>query len=146
MDLDGLIVAKAALNRLKILHPNIHVFSEKQMLPAAAQGAIGVEVNTQEVSSHISNLLHLINDQLTYEATQIERLVVASLEGNCLSPISALCKIDGQDAELKVRVSNQDGTDVYNEVTRFKLKNKIDAVNNFIEILIRKGAKEIIQR
>src|SRR5210317_98421 len=75
--LDGLIVAKAALNRLKILHPNIHVFSEKQMLPAAAQGAIGVEVNTQEVSSHISNLLHLINDQLTYEATQIERLVVA---------------------------------------------------------------------
>ena len=145
-DLDGLIVAKAALNRLKILHPNIHVFSEKQMLPAAAQGAIGVEVNTQEVSSHISDLLHLINDQLTYEATQIERLVVASLEGNCLSPISALCKIDGQDAELKVRVSNQDGTDVYNEVTRFKLKNKIDAVNNFIEILIRKGAKEIIQR
>ena len=145
-DLDGLIVAKAALNRLKILHPNIHVFSEKQMLPAAAQGAIGVEVNTQEVSSHISNLLHLINDQLTYEATQIERLVVASLEGNCLSPISALCKIDGQDAELKVRVSNQDGTDVYNEVKRFKLKNKIDAVNNFIEILIRKGAKEIIQR
>jgi porphobilinogen deaminase len=131
---------------LKILHPNIHVFSEKQMLPAAAQGAIGVEVNTQEVSSHISDLLHLINDQLTYEATQIERLVVASLEGNCLSPISALCKIDGQDAELKVRVSNQDGTDVYNEVTRFKLKNKIDAVNNFIEILIRKGAKEIIQR
>ena len=116
------------------------------MLPAAAQGAIGVEVNTQEVSSHISDLLHLINDQLTYEATQIERLVVASLEGNCLSPISALCKIDGQDAELKVRVSNQDGTDVYNEVTRFKLKNKIDAVKNFIEILIRKGAKEIIQR
>ena len=145
-DLDGLIVAKAALNRLKILHPNIHVFSEKQMLPAAAQGAIGVEVNTQEVSSHISNLLHLINDQLTYEATQIERLVVASLEGNCLSPISALCKIDGQDAELKVRVSNQDGTDVCNEVTRFKLKNKIDAVNNFIEILIRNVAKEIIQR
>lgn len=145
-DLDGLIVAKAALNRLKISHPNVYEFSEAQMLPAAAQGAIGVEVNTKEVSSEISDLLHLINDNLTYQATEIERLVVASLEGNCLSPISALCKIDGKDAELKVRVSNQAGTDVYNEVTRFKLKNKIDAVNDCIEILIRNGAKEIIQR
>ena len=36
---DGLIVAKAALNRLEILHPNMHLFSEDQMLPAAAQGA-----------------------------------------------------------------------------------------------------------
>ena len=145
-DLDGLIVAKAALNRLKISHTNVHEFSEAQMLPAAAQGAIGVEVNTKEVSSDISDLLHLINDNLTYQATEIERLVVASMEGNCLSPISALCKIDGQDAELKIRVSNQAGTDVYNEVTRFKLKNKVDAVNDCIEILIRNGAKEIIQR
>lgn len=145
-DLDGLIVAKAALNRLKISHPNVYEFSEAQMLPAAAQGAIGVEVNTKEVSSYVSDLLHLINDNLTFQATEIERLVVASLEGNCLSPISALCKIDGKDAVLKVRVSNQAGTDVYNEVTRFKLKNKIDAVNDCIEILIRNGAKEIIQR
>ena len=69
-------------------------------------------INTKKVSSDISDLLHLINDNLTYQATKIERLVVASLEGNCLSPISALCKIDGQDAELKIRVSNQAGTDV----------------------------------
>ncbi len=38
-NLDGLIVAKAALNRLKIVHPNMYLFSEDQMLPAAAQGA-----------------------------------------------------------------------------------------------------------
>jgi len=145
-DLDGLIVAKAALNRLKISHPNMHLFSEEQMLPAAAQGAIGIEVITNEISSDIDSLLKLINDKLTHQATEIERMVVASLEGNCLSPISALCKINGQDAELKVRVSNQDGTEVYNEVTRFKLENKISALDGFINTLIRNGAKEIIQR
>ena len=145
-DLDGLIVAKAALNRLKISHPNIHLFSEEQMLPAAAQGAIGIEVITNEISSDIDSLLKLLNDKLTHQATEIERMVVASLEGNCLSPISALCKINGQDAELKVRVSNQDGTEVYNEVTRFKLENKISALDGFINTLIRNGAKEIIQR
>ena len=145
-NLDGLIVAKAALNRLKILHPNIHVFTEEQMLPAAAQGAIGIEVKSTDISPYLSDLLGLVNDRLTFQSTEIERLVVASLEGNCLSPISALCKIDNQDVELKVRVSNQDGTEVHNELTRFKLKNKRDAVNNFIETLIRKGVKEIIQR
>ena len=145
-NLDGLIVAKAALNRLKILHPNVHVFTEEQMLPAAAQGAIGIEVKSTDISPYLSDLLGLVNDRLTFQSTEIERLVVASLEGNCLSPISALCKIDNQDVELKVRVSNQDGTEVHNELTRFKLKNKIDAVNNFIETLIRKGVKEIIQR
>jgi hydroxymethylbilane synthase len=145
-NLDGLIVAKAALNRLKILHPNIHVFTEEQMLPAASQGAIGIEVKSTDISPYLSDLLGLVNDRLTFQSTEIERLVVASLEGNCLSPISALCKIDNQDVELKVKVSTQDGTEVHNELTRFKLKNKIDAVNDCIETLIRKGAKEIIQR
>ena len=144
-DLDGLIVAKAALNRLKISHPNKYLFSEEEMLPAAAQGAIGIEVYTNEVSSEIDSLLKLLNDELTHQATEIERMVVASLEGNCLSPISALCKIQDQDAELKVRVSNQDGTKIYNEVTRFKLENKISALDGFINTLIRNGAKEIIQ-
>ena len=145
-NLDGLIVAKAALNRLKILHPNMHMFSENQMLPAAAQGAIGIEINTDELESELGNLLKLLNDESTYKATEIERRIVASLEGNCLSPISALCKIVAQDAELKVRVSNQDGSKVYNEAIKFELDNKIDALQGFIETLIQNGAKEIIQQ
>ena len=143
---DGLIVAKAALNRLEILYPNMHLFSEKQMLPAAAQGAIGIEVNSVELESDIGNLLKLINDQSTYEATEIERKVVASLEGNCLSPISALCRINNKEVELKVRVSNQDGTKVYNEAVIFNLDNKADVLHGFIETLIRNGAKDIIQQ
>ena len=145
-NLDGLIVAKAALNRLEILHPNMHMFSENQMLPAAAQGAIGIEINTDELESELGNLVKLLNDESTYKATEIERRIVASLEGNCLSPISALCKIVAQDAELKVRVSNQDGSKVYNEAIKFELDNKIDALQDFIETLIKNGAKEIIQQ
>ena len=145
-NLDGLIVAKAALNRLKIVHPNMYLFSEDQMLPAAAQGAIGIEINTIELESQLGNLLKLLNDESTYQATQIERMVVASLEGNCLSPISALCKIDAQNAELQVRVSSQDGSKVYNEVVKFELDNKIDALQNLIKTLIKNGAKEIIQQ
>ena len=84
-NLDGLIVAKAALNRLQISHPNTYLFSEEQMLSAAAQGAIGIEVNAIDLKSEMGDLLQLLNDELTYQATEIEREIVASLEGNCLS-------------------------------------------------------------
>lgn len=145
-NLDGLIVAKAALNRLKISHKNCYLFTEEQMLPAAAQGAIGIEINSSKISSSMSYLIKLLNDKLTYEATAIERIIVASLEGNCLSPISVLCKINDQNAEVKVRLSNQSGNEVYNEIISFKLKDQKNALEDLINKLIRNGAKEIIQR
>ena len=145
-NLDGLIVAKAALNRLKISHPNIYIFSQEEMLPAASQGAIGIEVIEENLEAEINNLLQSINDNLTFQATEIERTVVAALQGNCLSPISALCKINDQDVELKVRVSNQNGTEVYDQKEIFKLDNKIKALEGFIEKLISNGAKTLIQK
>ena len=57
-NLDGLIVAKAALNRLQISHPNTYLFSEEQMLSAAAQGAIGIEVNAIDLKSEMGDLLN----------------------------------------------------------------------------------------
>ena len=84
---DGLMVAKAALNRLKIHYPNMHIFSENQMLPAAAQGAIGIEVYVSQIQSGILEMLNMINCQKTFTATKIERDIVAALEGSCLSPI-----------------------------------------------------------
>ena len=145
-NLDGLIVAKAALNRLKISHPNIYIFSQEEMLPAAAPGAIGIEVIEENLEAETINLLQSINDNLTFKATEIERTVVAALQGNCLSPISALCKISDQDVELKVRVSNQKGSEVYDEKEIFKLDNKIEALKGFIEKLISNGAKTLIQK
>ena len=45
-----------------------------------------------------------------------------------------------------MRVSNQNGSEVYNEEVKFNLDNKIDALESFIEKLIKNGAKEIIQQ
>ena len=68
------------------------------------------------------------------------------MQGNCLSPISVLCLIKDQQVKLKVRVTSQDGNEVIDETAKFKLENKVNAVHDFIEILIGNGAREIIQR
>ena len=130
-NLDGLIVAKAALNRLKINYNNMHIFSENQMLPAAAQGAIGVEVCGSQIQSSILEILKMINCQKTFTATKIEREIVAALEGTCLSPISALVTAQGSKLHLQVRVSNQDGSAIIEKETTFKPKEALKAVLQF---------------
>jgi hydroxymethylbilane synthase len=144
-NLDGLIVAKAALNRLKINYPNMHIFSENQMLPAAAQGAIGIEVCGSQIQSGILEILKMINCQKTFTATKIEREIVAALEGSCLSPISALVTAQDSKLHLHVRVSNQDGSTIIEKEITFLPAQELEAVSQFKIELLAEGAQELIQ-
>ena len=144
-NLDGLIVAKAALNRLKIHYPNMHIFSENQMLPAAAQGAIGIEVYVSQIQSGILEMLNMINCQKTFTATKIERGIVAALEGSCLSPISALVTAQDSKLHLQVRVSNQDGSTIIEKEITFLPAQELETVSQFKIELLAEGAQELIQ-
>jgi len=144
-NLDGLIVAKAALNRLKINYPNMHIFSENQMLPAAAQGAIGIEVSVSQIQSSILEMLNMINCQKTFKATKIEREIVAALEGSCLSPISALVTAQDSKLHLQVRVSNQDGSTIIEKEITFLPAQELEAMSQFKIELLAEGAQELIQ-
>ena len=144
-NLDGLIVAKAALNRLKINYPNMHIFSDNQMLPAAAQGAIGIEICNAQIQSDILEILKKLNCQQTFTATKIEREIVAALGGTCLSPISALVTIQDQKLHLQVRVSNQNGSSTIEKEATFSLEQEPDALSQFKIELLANGARELIQ-
>lgn len=144
-NLDGLIVAKAALNRLKIHYPNMHIFSENQMLPAAAQGAIGIEVHVSQIQSGILEMLNMINCQKTFTATKIERDIVAALEGSCLSPISVLVTAQDSRLHLQVRVSNQDGSTIIEKEITFLPAQELETVSQFKIELLAEGAQELIQ-
>ena len=144
-NLDGLIVAKAALNRLKIHYPNMHIFSENQMLPAAAQGAIGIEVHVSQIQSGILEMLNMINCHKTFTATKIERDIVAALEGSCLSPISVLVTAQDSRLHLQVRVSNQDGSTIIEKEITFLPAQELETVSQFKIELLAEGAQELIQ-
>ena len=143
--LDGLIVAKAALNRLEIDYPNIYVFSRREMLPAAGQGAIGVEVCNSQIQSEILDVLQRMNCQETFTATKVEREIVELLEGTCLSPISALVTVQDQKLHLQVRVSNQNGSTVIEREATFLPEQESDALLQFKIELLADGAKELIK-
>ncbi len=145
-DLDGLIVAKAAMNRLKIEYPNVYIFSEKEMLPAASQGVIGIQIFMGDPRrKELINILTKINHGDTFQTVSQERIIVGYLEGDCLSPISVLCQKSKNNFKLKVRVSNHNGTEVINEEVTFG-EGGSGSLRDLQQRLAYGGARELIKK
>jgi hydroxymethylbilane synthase len=102
------ILASAGLKRLgKIDRANCLVPVE-QMLPAAAQGAIGIEIRLGD--ERMQAVTAPINHGLTAQAVHAERAVLAKLGGSCLTPVAAYAQIDGGRMQLAAKLFSLDGS------------------------------------
>ena len=77
------------------------------MLPAVAQGAIGIECRTDDAA--MLARLARINHAPTLTAVQAERAFLAVLDGSCRTPIAALAEIAGAQCRLRGLVASPDG-------------------------------------
>lgn len=85
---DATILALAGLKRLGLEAHAAHVFSHAEMLPAVAQGAIGIEVLA--ANAKIMDLLAPANDNTADLPVTLERAFLARLDGSCRTPIAGL--------------------------------------------------------
>jgi hydroxymethylbilane synthase len=92
-------LACAGLNRLGLAHRITAPVPETDMLPAVAQGAIGVE--TRLADNFVRELLVAINDIPTEIAVACERAFLATLDGSCRTPIAGHAVI--RDGRLEFR-------------------------------------------
>ncbi len=113
---DGTILALAGLKRLGISAAVTSVFEVDEMLPAVAQGAIGIQSRVGDVPAH--DLIGPLNDAATATCVGAERALLAALGGSCRSPIAALAELDGSGGlRLRARVLSPDGRQIF-EATR----------------------------
>lgn len=94
-DWSALILAAAGLERLKpdVADLTVTPMSFAQMLPAPGQGALGVQVRTEN-SADVRALLRPLNDQATMAAVTAERMFLQALGGGCGEPIGAYAQIN----------------------------------------------------
>jgi hydroxymethylbilane synthase len=105
---DATVLALAGLRRLGVEHRASGVLSTQEMLPAAAQGAIGVERRKDDGRMH--ELLAPLHDDDTGIAVAAERAVIAQLDGSCRTPIAALASVERAGAiRLDALVATPDG-------------------------------------
>ena len=80
-----------------------------EWLPAPAQGAIGIECNTEDRSTR--ELLTAINDGESYTTVMAERALLEALGGTCHSPIAILSRPGGNIIDMQVSLFSSDGVE-----------------------------------
>lgn len=111
---DGVAVATflamAGLNRLGMAHVARSAIAVEEMLPAVAQGAIGIE--RRAADDRAAAMLAAIHDTPTGQRLAAERAFLAALDGSCETPIAGLALLEGDQVWLRGEILRPDGSEV----------------------------------
>lgn len=100
------LLAAAGLERLGLEDIGVPIGIDV-LLPAPAQGAIGVEA--LQASSAICDLLGAIDHSPTHQCVAAERALLAELNAGCRSPVAALAVMDGDAICLHAEILSENG-------------------------------------
>jgi hydroxymethylbilane synthase len=101
---DAIVLAAAGLKRLGLGERIRALFDEDTMIPAAGQGALGIEVREDNVGLR-AQLASLI-DRPTWLAVHAERAVSRALGGSCSMPLAAHARFDGRVLRLQAALGD----------------------------------------
>lgn len=104
---DATFLAAAGLNRLGLAEQVTSIVPIDVMLPAVAQGAIGIEV--REGDEKFATLAAAINDRPTETAVRCERAFLAALDGSCRTPIAGHAWLEGGMLAFRGQALTLDG-------------------------------------
>jgi hydroxymethylbilane synthase len=138
------VMAAAGLLRLGYGDRITQMLDPQTMLPAAAQGAIAIEIRKDDPI--LAPMIARINHQATWTAVLAERIFLHALEGGCQIPIGCWSEAEGSTYRITGFVSDLDG--------RVQLKDTLsgnlsDAAQLALELagkFLNAGAREMIQK
>jgi hydroxymethylbilane synthase len=106
---DATFLAMAGLNRLGNADIAQSAIEVDEILPAVAQGAIGIEWRAD--NTKMQAMLSVIADKDTAIRLAAERAFLKALDGSCQTPIGGLATLDGDVLTLRGQILRTDGSD-----------------------------------
>jgi hydroxymethylbilane synthase len=103
---DAIVLAAAGLKRLGLEQRIRQTFEPEQMLPAAGQGALGIEVRSGRAD--LLELLGPLAHQTTWLAVAAERAVSRAMGGSCSMPLAAFAAFSGEYLQLRAAWGDPD--------------------------------------
>ena len=137
---EATFLAVAGLNRLGMSQHISSVMDMDEMLPAVAQGAIGIEV--KQSNSRAQDLVQAIHHHTSGIAIECERAFLAKLDGSCRTPIAGHARIEGSKLFFKGQILALDGT-TSSEVSREGAIE--DAVKIGVEAAVAAADKQLLR-
>ena len=106
-------LAMAGLNRLGMSDIVSSAIAPEEMLPAVAQGAIGIERRAND--SRAAGMLEAIHDTPTGQRLTAERAFLAALDGSCETPIAGRAELSGGRLLLRGEILRTDGSEALSD-------------------------------
>ena len=141
---DAIVLACAGLERLGLASLISETFSPDQMLPAAAQGVIGIECRNDR--TELLQVLGRLDHEMTGKTTTAERAVAAHLNADCQSPVASFGEIKGRSLSLQAMVASPDGRKIIREQMSGPIDEPESQGINLARQLLDMGAGELLAR
>ena len=140
---DAIILASAGLIRLGLKERIRSFISVEQSLPAAGQGAVGIEtrINDERVLNYLSVLSH----PETTACVLAERAMNTRLQGGCQVPIGGFAILEKDEVHLNALVGALDGSQIIRASGRAKVQDAEALGVRIAEQLLADGADKILQ-
>lgn len=141
---DAIILAAAGLERMAMEARITDIIDENLMLPACAQGALGIECRSTD--NELQALLAPLNHSLTAICVHAERHVNARLGGNCHVPLAVYCMQKNEEQLLlRARVLTLDGKTCLSEQQSGPLTDAEKIADICAENLLAHGARQLLE-
>ena len=142
-DYDAIILAAAGLERLEFGDRISQTFAPDQMLPAAAQGVVGIEC--LEAAAELRTVLAQLNHKTSVQTTLAERAIARILEASCQSPVATFAQVQGDAMTITALVAMPDGS----RAIRVEISGAANAAEKLGEQLARRlleqGAADLLE-
>ena len=142
-DYDAIILASAGLIRLGLADRIASFIDVEQSLPAAGQGAVGIECRTDDVQVHA--LLAPLADAETTYCVRAERAMNNHLQGGCQVPIGGYAVLQQGQLYLRALVGDIDGSRIIRAEGKSAVENAEVLGVQIAEQLLAQGADKILQ-
>jgi hydroxymethylbilane synthase len=142
-EFDAVILAVAGVKRLGLENEVKYFAPIDFMIPAMGQAALGIETADEE---EILKIIDFLNDDDCNVETKVERDFVEKLEGGCQVPIGVNAKLKGDRLEIRSVVGLPDGKELLHVELETSRENYKSAGGELADIIIKKGAKEILDK
>jgi hydroxymethylbilane synthase len=143
-DYDAIVLAKAGLDRLGLSANIAEVLPTDVSLPAAGQGAIGIEARLADAQS--LEILSALNDAETRSGVEAERAALAGLEGGCQVSIGAWGRVEEGKLVLEVAVLSPDGAQRLKEKSSGAPHEAVKLGETVAAKLLERGAAVLLAR
>ena len=140
----GLVIAAAGVKRLSLEQHIAEYIPVDVIIPAVGQGAIGVEIRTDDERAHA--VCDEINNTALYQTALGERSFLRTIQGGCKVPVGCIGKAEGNSITLTGFIAVNDGSRLIKHSLSGTLAKSAHIGKMLAEDILNAGGNEILEQ